>query len=262
MQFSDNHAEAIKQLRHHQGDHRAADPATLGEAATNVLRSLSGKVLTPEQVEHRAKMVEQARQLEQVRTEVRARESHAAAVQAAGLPERHVRNMATARADAGPWSTLYADLRERIGHGLLLAFLGSRGPGKTQLAVCLADDALRRGKTVRYAKALDLFRELRACFRDSGPDEVKAFKTWTGYELLIIDEAHQRAHSDFQADALTNIIDARYDALRDTIIISNDTREDFAEAMGPSIMSRLSETGEVIEFDWPSFRDAENRRTA
>ena len=53
---------------------------------------------------------------------------------------------------------------------------------------------------------------------------------------------------------LTHLLDARYGAIRPTIVIANLTREALPACLGDSITSRLTETGGVLEITGPSFR--------
>ena len=70
----------------------------------------------------------------------------------------------------------------------------------------------------------------------------------------MIDEVHERAVTQAENATLINIIDRRYDARRCTVLIANQDKSEFAAAMGPSIVSRIHETGEALECDWPNFR--------
>lgn len=173
------------------------------------------------------------------------------------VPKRHAEIINTIADQAeGPWLERFETLRSRLGEGFLVGIVGSRGTGKTQLGVGLINARCLRGFECRYIKLLDLFRVIRSCFREGGPDEVQMVKQFTGYALLVIDEAHERGHTDFERRTLTNILDHRYDAKLDTILLSNETAEAFAASVGPSVVSRINEVGEVIECNWPSFRDA------
>ncbi len=67
-------------------------------------------------------------------------------------------------AASGPWGVEYRKLRAKLGTDFLIPLLGSRGVGKTQMAACLALDAVERELSVRYVKAAGLFREIRASF--------------------------------------------------------------------------------------------------
>ena len=73
--------------------------------------------------------------------------------------------------------------------------------------------------------------------------------------LLIVDELQEAKGSDFESRTLTAIIDGRYDRSVDTLIITNLTADAMGEALGPSIVSRMRETGGAIDCVWPSFRD-------
>ena len=75
-------------------------------------------------------------------------------------------------------------------------------------------------------------------------------------ELLIIDEIHEVSEDSKHKDRiLTDLLDTRYAAKRDTILISNQSAEEFARTTNPSILSRLNEHGGIISCDWQSFRD-------
>jgi len=175
-----------------------------------------------------------------------------------GFPSRHIDKLAeiTANREESRWWSTFQRLYAALGQGFVSALLGPRGPGKTQLAVCLACAALRRDPNwgVTYVRAADLFRELRASFRRHGPDEREIVAEYARPRLLVIDEAHERGHSAFELSALSNLIDIRYGDKLDTLLISNETREGFSEAIGPSVVSRIQETGGAIICDWPSFR--------
>lgn len=141
-----------------------------------------------------------------------------------------------------------------MAEGGLVVLLGKRGTGKTQLAVCLLAEACRAGKTGRYLKALDLFREIRNCYRKDGPSELETVDKLCGLGCLVLDEAHERSDSEWENRTLTNIIDRRYDAVRSTVLVSNMDKAGFAESVGPSIVSRIHECGRTKVCDWASFR--------
>jgi hypothetical protein len=50
------------------------------------------------------------------------------------------------------------------------------------------------------------------------------------------------------------LLDRRYDNLNSTVLIANQDKAAFAASVGDSIVSRIHETGESIECNWPSFR--------
>lgn len=172
-----------------------------------------------------------------------------------GVPERHKSKTLMRHESTGPWGEQYRRLKDSLSTGPLIALLGKRGTGKTQLAVDLLADSCCAGGRVKYLKSLDLFREIRTCFRKDGPNEVDTVDRFCKYATLVIDEAHERSDSEWENRTLTNIIDRRYDSMRATILVSNMTKDAFGSAVGPSIVSRMHETGIVVVCDWESFRE-------
>jgi DNA replication protein DnaC len=139
----------------------------------------------------------------------------------------------------------------------LVVLLGPRGVGKSQLAVCLlADICIATSKAVKYMKALDLFRTIRACYRADGADEARTVDQIIRYAGLVIDEAHVRSDTDWENRTLENVLDHRYDGSRPTFLISNLSEPDFCSAIGMSVVSRIQESGHAVVCDWPSFRIA------
>jgi DNA replication protein DnaC len=176
---------------------------------------------------------------------------------AAQCPARHIAHLGRIDPATSAWSEVFRtlDARTHEAEGYLCAMLGGRGGGKTQCAVCLIDAACRRGQTCRYVKALDLFRTIRRAF---GPEptisEDRLIDSLARLDLLVIDEAHQRGQTAFEDNTLVNLLDRRYDAMKSTILLANQTRQEFAANVGDSIVSRLHETGAVFEFTWASYR--------
>ena len=72
--------------------------------------------------------------------------------------------------------------------------------------------------------------------------------------MLILDEVQERGNTAWEDRILTHILDRRYGAMVPTIIIANLTESALVECLGDSIISRLTETGGVIEIDGPSHR--------
>ena len=186
----------------------------------------------------------------------------------AGLPDRHIAAYPEIVAKTleptnlvDPWLDTFNRIDAMRGKGFIDILLGRRGCGKTQLAACIAmQDIIEKVTSDTplplYVKAADLFRHIRSTYSDSETSEVEAMRRYTRCPILIIDEAHERSQSEFEHRTLVNIIDRRYDAMLDTLIVSNHTKKEAAEVLGPSIVSRVHECGEAIECNWGSFRQA------
>lgn len=177
-----------------------------------------------------------------------------AAWRQAGVSARHVSALGERR-DAA-WRQAFDSLVADMGKGVLVVLLGGRGTGKTQMAVDMirhSIDVMQAKPAARYVRAMDVFIALKDGYR-SGLSEGDIIHDFTRPSLLVIDEAHERSESAWENRVLTHIVDVRYGEMRDTVLIANSKPEDLDSALGPSIVSRLNETGAVIVCDWPSFR--------
>ncbi len=170
-----------------------------------------------------------------------------------GVPLRHARKIAQ-EPQQGPWLDSFKKARETLGGGVILAFMGKRGAGKTHMATALIRHSCSNLKQAVYVKAITVFLTVRKCYKSDGVDELSVIKEFCNPSLLVIDAMEERGETPFEDRILNHIIDARYDALKDTILITNQTPEAFSESVGPSVVSRIHEAGEKIVFDWDSFR--------
>jgi len=193
----------------------------------------------------------------------------------ATIPLRHAE---TEVARAGPWADACREVNALLGTGCIVALIGLRGTGKTRMAVSLArqvvaeelerptrpvsdDDAKcppdggwRMERPVVYAKAMAMFMGIRESFKANGPTELQVIAAYTAPRLLIIDEIQERGNSEWEDRMLVHIVDSRYDAKRDTVLIGNLMPDTLASSLGTSIVSRIREVGTVIECAWKGFR--------
>lgn len=172
-----------------------------------------------------------------------------------GIPARHKQSPG---AQPGPWRDTLNRLVELDGSGFLIALLGGRGTGKTQMGVELIARRVNKAErfTCKYVRAMDVFIDVKESYRRDGPNERDVLKRFIGPQLLVIDEAHERGETAWEDRLLTYIVDRRYGDGKDTLLISNSQHAEFRAAIGESIYSRLVETGGVVVCDWPSFRTA------
>jgi DNA replication protein DnaC len=158
------------------------------------------------------------------------------------------------------------------GVGSVVAMIGERGAGKTtiaaQLAVALAwrmHDARRDGDLqgahafCAYRKVTDLVARLKPLYANFGTIETERLEKMRDalcrHELLVIDEMHDMIDLPVREAMLIDVIDRRYASLRDTVLISNQTKADWDAKTNPSIVSRLRQHGAVLVCDWGSWRD-------
>ena len=175
------------------------------------------------------------------------------------LPRRHmhagiIQTGPVRDPQADPWADKLQMILGMTGKGTLIALIGPRGTGKTQMAVTAAVHWCEQDHSILYKTAMDIFIALKESYRSDGPTESAQLSRFYEPSLLIIDEAQVRSESAWENNMLTHLIDTRYMRERDTLIISNQTPSAFRASIGESIYSRLLETGYIVECDWPSFR--------
>ncbi len=233
-----------------EAQRQVEDPKSLPESTpkTFTFRGLSEEEVEAERAE--------ADRREARRKEVEAEESLRRRMGMACFPARHAERDLNGGAE---WNLALAGLRLRIGSGFLVALLGKRGAGKTQLAVEAIRGRIEAGYTGRYVKTMDMLIRFREAFRKDGPSESDVLEEFLTPSILVIDAMEERAETQFEDRMISHLIDLRYDAMLDTILISNQAKESFAESVGKSVVSRLIETGEVIECTWESFRKKSNQ---
>lgn len=172
-----------------------------------------------------------------------------------GAPKRHVQ---TATVKEGPWGDKYRAIATMLGSGCMIALIGGRGSGKTQMAVQLMKVVTQNLNSARFMTAVEFFMSIKETYkRDSEESENDILREFTNPALLVIDEIGKRGGSDWENNLLFELLNRRYNELKDTIMIDNRSKSDFIETIGPSIASRMSENGGIIECNWQSFRNPE-----
>jgi DNA replication protein DnaC len=175
-----------------------------------------------------------------------------ALTKAAGIPRRHSERNEFKNEH---WRQKLESLRAKLGSGFLIALIGIRGCGKTQMAVELIRAQIQRLKSAHLTTAMDIFLDIKSAYRKGSEiDERQILNRFFEPRLLVIDEIQERAETAWEDRILTHLVDRRYKDERDTILVGNSTREKFEKEMGASIVSRLNETGGIIVCDWESFR--------
>ena len=163
--------------------------------------------------------------------------------------------------------------------GAIIALVGERGLGKTTIAAHIAIDRAehfwdyystqpedRAGMAGpqgipcyrKMAQLVSKFKPLYADFGSIDSEKLMEVKDRLCNEtLLVIDELHECEELRMKDRILTDIVDIRYARLRDTILISNQTADDFKASTNDSVISRLTEHGKIIGCKWKSYRGRE-----
>lgn len=170
---------------------------------------------------------------------------------AACLPQRLTGFMVSGSSNP-EWTKKCERIKGKLGSGFLAALLGPCGTGKSQMAVSLAKHTIHEGKTVMVVEAMELCDSVKDTFGGNESSKQVLYR-YTTPMLLVIDEVN-RGLSLYETRLIQRVISRRFDAMLDTILISNETPQEFAALVGDRVMSRINDTGEVHLFTWPSFR--------
>lgn len=170
----------------------------------------------------------------------------------AGMPQR-LQDFSVAMSSNAKWSKLFETLRSKVGTGFVAGFVGACGTGKSQMAVSLCKYVIHRQQQPLLIEAGDLCANVKDTF---GTEETSksVFVKFMRPAILAVDEVNG-GMSEFDTKLIQRIVSRRYDTNQmDTILISNETAEEFAKIVGDRVMSRINETGGVCDFNWESFR--------
>lgn len=187
-----------------------------------------------------------------------------AIVRIAAIPQRFMsRDLANYRTDTDEQrkalqiASEYAnDFDNALREGRSLIFCGLPGTGKTHLAVGIAKVAMTRGKTAIFTSAMNAIRTIRETYRkDSEITERQAIARFAEPDLMILDEVGTQLGTEAEKVTLFDVINARYERMRPTIVISNLGLDGIREYLGDRAFDRLRENGGKAHwFNWPSHR--------
>ncbi|MFZ4170922.1 ATP-binding protein [Enterobacter ludwigii] len=165
-----------------------------------------------------------------------------------------------ARLNLGACQRYVATWPERFKLGTGMVMIGNCGTGKNHLAVSMAKEIIRNHlATVEITDVMRLTRAVKSTWRhraDSTEEEV--IERFASLDLLIIDEVGVQFGSPTEMTILQEIINARYESILPTILISNLTFDQLKESIGERIVDRVTDGGRNrLAFGWESFRGRE-----
>ena len=137
------------------------------------------------------------------------------------------------------------------GRGGFLILLGTTGTGKGHLAAGACKKITPRGSAVWMLHAA-LLTKLRDLY---GTGRVESFlEHLAGVDVLILDEFGVSAGGKDEAPVLYQVLAARHDKRRATILTSNEEMPDVKKALGFRLEDRVRECCTVANLEGPSWR--------
>lgn len=138
-----------------------------------------------------------------------------------------------------------------LGSGALhLVLAGPVGTGKTHAAYAVGNQALENGYWVEAWTVADLMDAIRPGSHDHGA-EGRA----RACQVLILDDLAAKA-TDWEAERMTALLDARLRAKLRTVVTTNITSAQIAEVWGTRVMDRLRYRLTALTFSGDSRRPA------
>lgn len=193
----------------------------------------------------------------------RARQRAEAALGRAAIPERFanrkldnykVENEGQRKALAS--ATRYIEnWKDNLDCGTNLIFAGKPGTGKTHLAIGIAHHVIENGGSALYSRFSEVVMKVKESFGEKGKGERQVIDALKDPDLLIIDEAGKQLGTDFEKNIFFEVINARYEDCKPTILITNLQITELSTYLDPAALDRLREGGgRVVSFDWDSER--------
>ena len=173
-----------------------------------------------------------------------------------GVPERYfnetldtykITNEMQATAAKAATNFLHA---AKCGEFKSLVMLGNAGTGKTHLACGIIREA--GGK---YRTAPEIVEEMRRTKSFSANETEGDIIDYYGrLKLLVIDEIGRGISATDEKYMIYQLVNARYNKRKSTVLISNLGKSDFLQYIGVAAADRLVESAEILEMNGESYR--------
>ena len=181
-----------------------------------------------------------------------------------GVPERYYTEsldtyQVTNEMQKSAVQTIGEFLREiKCGAFRTLVLIGTAGTGKTHLACGVV-----REYGGKYAIGPDIVEEIRRAKSFSADQtEKQIIDNYSHVKLLVVDEIGRGISATDEKYMLYQIINARYNTRKPTVLISNYTKADFLKYIGVAAADRLVESGDIVEMNGESYRKLRRQNEA
>ncbi|CAI9401691.1 ATP-binding protein [Lelliottia sp. T2.26D-8] len=146
---------------------------------------------------------------------------------------------------------------QRLEQGTGVVMTGSCGTGKNHLAVSMTKAVIRNHLArVELTDVMRITRAVKSTWRNNSEHtEDDVLDHYASLDLLIIDEVGVQMGTASEMTILQEIINARYESVLPTILISNLTFEQLQASIGERIVDRVTDGGRnKLAFNWESYR--------
>ena len=133
---------------------------------------------------------------------------------------------------------------------------GGTGLGKTHLSLSIAGEVIKKGYSVIYGSAPDLFRKAEQ--EHFNRQDGNTVETLLSADLLILDDIGAEFESKFYCSVFYNILNNRMNAAKPTIISTNCDLNELLSRYGDRIVSRL-QTMDMLMFEGVDVRIIRSR---
>ena len=126
--------------------------------------------------------------------------------------------------------------------------MGDTGLGKTHLSLAIAGAIMKRGYTVLYVSAPDLFRKLQNEYYGRGDQGISMMDTILAADLVIIDDLGAEIENQFNTASLYNIVNTKLNAKQPVIINTNLVPKELERRYSSRVASRLMTMYQCLKF--------------
>jgi DNA replication protein DnaC len=141
------------------------------------------------------------------------------------------------------------DLDGNLAHGRGVWFMGDTGTGKTTLAMLIASEAIKAGKSVGIYFTPKLLTRIRQTYQEAESENAygRFFERLASVDLLYIDDLGSERHTDWVVEQLYAVVNERYENQRAMLVTSNAEgdvdkgQQQLEDQIGRRTVSRLIE---------------------
>lgn len=127
-----------------------------------------------------------------------------------------------------------------------LVLVGKTGVGKSWWMAALANDCIQSGISVLIVKESDVMSRLRDSFSSRGENETDIINELSRPRVLALEDVGVTERQDYKRAFMQSLIDRRHGDGKRTVLVSNNTPEQFRSYLGDPVISRLQQRGKIL----------------